>query len=724
MIQGVIQRLLDGHDLTRDEARGTMGEIMGGEATQAQIAGFLVALRAKGETADEIAGCAEAMREHVLQVRPGRTDLVDVVGTGGDGANTYNISTAAAIVDGGGRSGGREARQPVGLVADGLGGRARGARLPARAAAGEDRAVDRRARLRLPLRAGPPSGDEPRGPVRRELATRTVFNVLGPLTNPAGARRSVVGVYSPQLARTLADGARPARREARVRRARRGRDRRALAVRPEPRLRGSSPGRFASTSSTRSSSGSRAARRTSCAAGIPRRTLRRCAMSSPAPPAGTARPCSSTRRAGSRRSAKRTTSEKDSSIAREALDSGAAAARLDELVGSSRMRLSGGSSSSQPRARRDRRVQAPLPVAGRHPSRRPRRGHRPGATARRRRSGDLGARRRALRRHARRPPRGARRHRHSAPREGFLLDRRASAEVREAGADAALLILRDLDDATAAALMDEAERLGLDTLVEAHDAEELDRATRLGAALIGVNARDLGTFAIDRRAQLRLVAQAPRDRVIVAESAIHSRAQAAAARARGCRRRARGNLADARARPWREASRARLAPAREGLRSDAAEGRRRRGRGGRRHARLRLRRQARRARAPAVLDVPDTALSVAVFVGAPQERGADLVQVYEPEDGKARGRRGYLASEHGRVQVWDLPWDEPDPDHWAKARTVMSRGMLAGRLGPDNVRAAIAAVQPWAVDAASRLESAPGIKDHAKVRAFVEAARA
>ena len=98
MIQSVITRLLDGHDLSRDEARETMGEIMAGEATQAQIAGFLVALRAKGETADEIAGCAEAMREHVLRVAPTRTDLVDVVGTGGDGANTYNISTAAALV--------------------------------------------------------------------------------------------------------------------------------------------------------------------------------------------------------------------------------------------------------------------------------------------------------------------------------------------------------------------------------------------------------------------------------------------------------------------------------------------------------------------------------------------------------------------------------------------------------------------------------------------------
>ena len=98
MIQEALADLLDGKDLGRPRCREVMGEIMRGDATPAQIGGFLVALRLKGETADEIAGCAEAMREHVLPVHPRRDDLVDTAGTGGDGASTINISTAAAIV--------------------------------------------------------------------------------------------------------------------------------------------------------------------------------------------------------------------------------------------------------------------------------------------------------------------------------------------------------------------------------------------------------------------------------------------------------------------------------------------------------------------------------------------------------------------------------------------------------------------------------------------------
>ena len=205
MIQRALARLLDGHDLSREEARGTMAVIMSGEATDAQIAGFLVALRAKGETADEIAGCAEAMREHVLRVNPSRTDLVDVVGTGGDGANTFNISTAAALVTAAAgaavaKHGNRAASSQTGAadVLEALGFELELA--PERI----ERSIDELGFGFLFAQAHHPAMRHA-APVRRELATRTVFNVLGPLTNPAGARALVLGVYSPDLARTLAE---------------------------------------------------------------------------------------------------------------------------------------------------------------------------------------------------------------------------------------------------------------------------------------------------------------------------------------------------------------------------------------------------------------------------------------------------------------------------------------------------------------------------------------
>jgi anthranilate phosphoribosyltransferase len=204
VIQHAVARLIEGHDLSRDEARETMNEIMAGEATPAQIAGFLVALRAKGESADEIAGCAEAMREHVLRVSPRRTDLVDIVGTGGDGANTYNISTAAALVAAGAGAGiakhGNRAASSASGAADVL--EALGFRLelaPERI----ERSIDELGFGFLFAQAHHPAMRHA-APVRRELATRTVFNVLGPLTNPAGARALMLGTYSPELTRTLA----------------------------------------------------------------------------------------------------------------------------------------------------------------------------------------------------------------------------------------------------------------------------------------------------------------------------------------------------------------------------------------------------------------------------------------------------------------------------------------------------------------------------------------
>jgi phosphoribosylanthranilate isomerase len=128
--------------------------------------------------------------------------------------------------------------------------------------------------------------------------------------------------------------------------------------------------------------------------------------------------------------------------------------------------------------------------------------------------------------------------------------------------------------------------------------------------------------------------------------------------------------------------------------------------------------------AAAVLDVPETALSVAVLVGEMQDAGADLVQLYPREEGRVRGRDAVLLRNGNQVAtVIDLPWTEDDPSHLDRARATEGRVMLAGGLGPENVRAAIEAVRPWAVDASSSLETAPGIKDHVRVRAFVEAAR-
>jgi anthranilate phosphoribosyltransferase len=205
VIQDALGRLLDGHDLDREEARRVMGTIMEGEATPAQIGGFLVALRLKGETPDEIAGCAEAMREHVLPVRPRRSDLVDTAGTGGDGARTFNISTAAALVAASAGAGvakhGNRAVSSSSGSADVLEALGFSLELPPERI---ERSIDE---LGFGFLFAPTHHPAMRhaAPVRRELAARTVFNVLGPLTNPAGARAAVVGVYAPELVPTIAD---------------------------------------------------------------------------------------------------------------------------------------------------------------------------------------------------------------------------------------------------------------------------------------------------------------------------------------------------------------------------------------------------------------------------------------------------------------------------------------------------------------------------------------
>jgi indole-3-glycerol phosphate synthase len=307
--------------------------------------------------------------------------------------------------------------------------------------------------------------------------------------------------------------------------------------------------------------------------------------------------------------------------------------------------------------------------------------------------------------------------------KGFFSEEAHLLELRRAGADAVLLILRDLDDATCARLLTYAEELGMDALVEAHTGDELDRAVALQARIIGVNARDLGTFRLDRRKQLDLVARAPREQLVIAESAVHTRAQAAAAELAGADAVLVGTalmqapdpgakLRDLLSRPLvkvcgltrQDDVDAAVEAGADMLGFILVEGSPR--------------------RADAVLDVPDTALSVAVFVGTATETGADLDQVYGNETGKVRGRHALLMRKGEPVAlVPDLPWLSDDSEHWEKARVTQGRVMLAGGLGPENVRAAIEAVHPWAVDAASSLEKEPGVKDHARVRAYIEEAR-
>ena len=307
--------------------------------------------------------------------------------------------------------------------------------------------------------------------------------------------------------------------------------------------------------------------------------------------------------------------------------------------------------------------------------------------------------------------------------KGFFSTEEHLRTAREAGADAALLVLRDLDDETARRLLAEAGRLELDALVEVHDERELERAERLDAPIVGINARDLSTFHVDRRAQLELVARAPRERVIVAESGIESRAQGAEAELAGADAILVGSalmrapdpaakLAELVSRPLVKV----CGLTREEDVAVAAEA-------GADLAGFVLVDESPR-RAAGVLPVPETMLSVAVYVGEAGDAEADLVQLYEHEEGKVRGRDGVLLRRGERVaRVLDLPWQEHDPAHLERARAANGRVVLAGGLDAGNVRSAIDAVDPWAVDASSRLEREPGIKDHGRVRAFVAAAR-
>lgn len=204
MIQKALNTVIGGGTLNREQAEATMGMIMAGEATDAQIAGLLTALRMRGETVEEITGFAQAMRRVSTKVVSGLTGLVDTCGTGGDGADTFNISTTASFVAAGAgvliakhgnrsvssKSGSADVLQAVGVNVE----------------LTSEQAAFCLSEVGISFMFAPlyhQAMKHAMGP-RRELGFRTVFNVLGPLTNPAGAKRQVIGVFSADLVEKIA----------------------------------------------------------------------------------------------------------------------------------------------------------------------------------------------------------------------------------------------------------------------------------------------------------------------------------------------------------------------------------------------------------------------------------------------------------------------------------------------------------------------------------------
>jgi len=196
MIREMIANAIEERDLTRAQSKEVMDEIMRGEATPAQIGGFLAAMRMKGETADEITGFAQSMRENARTIAPDVPFLADTCGTGGDGAHTYNISTAAAVVacaagvfiakhgnrSVSGSSGSADVLEKLGVAID----------LPPEDVA---RCIEETGFGFMFAPVFHAAMKHAIGP-RRELGIRTVFNLLGPLTNPAGAAGQLMGVYA------------------------------------------------------------------------------------------------------------------------------------------------------------------------------------------------------------------------------------------------------------------------------------------------------------------------------------------------------------------------------------------------------------------------------------------------------------------------------------------------------------------------------------------------
>ncbi len=204
-IQAAIQTVINKTDLSENEMRSVMNNIMTGECTDAQIAGFLVGLRSKGETVDEITAAASVMRELASRVHINHDNLIDTCGTGGDGSNTFNISTTAAFVVA--AAGGHVAKHGNRSVSSKSGSadvlETAGVKLELT----PEQVAQCVEEIGIGFMFAPMHHSAMKhaiGP-RKDLGVRTVFNVLGPLTNPAGAKRQVMGVFSKDWLETLAN---------------------------------------------------------------------------------------------------------------------------------------------------------------------------------------------------------------------------------------------------------------------------------------------------------------------------------------------------------------------------------------------------------------------------------------------------------------------------------------------------------------------------------------
>jgi len=205
MFQDVIKKLSNKQDLTRAEAYDAMNAIMSGQATDAQIAAFLMGLRLKGETVEEITGCAQVMREKAVRIRTKHQVVIDTCGTGGDASGTFNISTTAAII-----------ASAAGAVVAKHGNRAVSSKcgsadvlkaLGINIEITPEKAAQTLDEIGITFLFAPTlhGAMKHAASVRKELGVRTIFNILGPLTNPAGAQRQVLGVFSPALTETMAN---------------------------------------------------------------------------------------------------------------------------------------------------------------------------------------------------------------------------------------------------------------------------------------------------------------------------------------------------------------------------------------------------------------------------------------------------------------------------------------------------------------------------------------